>query len=741
MTAAAEVVDAIVDALDAQHIPLNQYYPELGHGQHELSVLPRPALAAADTQVLVRETIRGVAARCGLVASLAPKPWPDQAGNGAHVHFSAWQDERNLFHDPTGRYGLSTLAEQFVAGILAHTPGLLALTAPSFNSFARLLPQHWSSAFVCWGPDNREATVRVPSTFWGDEAASTNLEYKPADASANPYLAFGGLIAAGLDGIERELVPPPPIDIDPADLSDDARDDAGIARYPDHAGRGARRPRSRRAPARRRWATRWPARTSRCAGRSRRRTPRRLRSSPSPTTSRSTDVAAVDGLRPAIAEIAAIDQHAHLLDHADAAPVLHDVLSESRDPAQRELVRQQPAYRRALRELGRVARRRSVGGGVGRGPPGRLRLHRPPAWRRAVSTSMFVDDGFRSAGTMSLDEHAAVVPCPVRRVVRIESEAEAACAGWPPFQECRSAFQQAITAARRRRRVGLKTIAAYRCGLDLPAPSLALRSTPYEAWRRSGSSRLRDAAWCRSSSPTRSRRLDRGVPLQVHTGLGDADQSLLGADPALLQPQLDHGFSRRIPVVLLHCYPFVRHAGYLASIYRDVHVDLSLALTLVPQRGPDLVAEALELTPPASSCSPRMPPACPRCSCSVRDGGANRSPERWVDSSTTASPTNRVPFTGPSRSSPATPAASTATTPLSDPDPERASAAQGDGPLKLEGRRGRAAEPGPSALGLARTSRQGHPGRVVMESRRCARRWWLGRCRCRRDRCRGSGRP
>jgi glutamine synthetase len=234
MTAAAEVVDAIVAALDAQQIELAQYYPELGHGQHELSVLHRPALAAADTQLLVRETIRGVAAACGLVASLAPKPWPDQAGNGAHIHLSGWDlaGERNLFHDPSGQFGLSVLAQQFVAGILHHTPGLLALTAPSFNSFARLLPRHWSSAFTCWGSDNREATVRVPSPFWGSEAASTNLEYKPADASANPYLAFGGLIAAGLDGIERGLVPPSPVTVDPADLSDDERDAAGIARYP-----------------------------------------------------------------------------------------------------------------------------------------------------------------------------------------------------------------------------------------------------------------------------------------------------------------------------------------------------------------------------------------------------------------------------------------------------------------------------------------------------------------------------
>ena len=182
----------------------------------------------------MRETIRGVAAQFGLVASLAPKPWPDQAGNGAHVHFSLWDadGQRNLFHDPAGRFGLSTTAEQFIAGVLTHAPGLLALTAPSVNSYHRLLPQHWSSAFICWGPDNREATVRVPSTFWGMEQASTNLEFKPTDASCNPYLAFGGLIAAGLDGMERELEAPEPLSVDPATLSDREREAAGAYRYP-----------------------------------------------------------------------------------------------------------------------------------------------------------------------------------------------------------------------------------------------------------------------------------------------------------------------------------------------------------------------------------------------------------------------------------------------------------------------------------------------------------------------------
>ena len=232
MTAADQVADAIAGALGTQGIQIEQYYPELGHGQQELSVAPRPALAAADTQVLVRETIRGVTAGFGLLASMAPKPWPDVAGNGAHIHISLWEGERNLFYDPSGRLGLSELAVRFLAGILAHVPGLLGLTAPSVNSYQRLVPQHWSSAFTCWGPDNREATVRVPSTFWGAEQSSTNLEFKPVDASSNPYLAFGGLIAAGLDGIDRGLQPPEPLLVDPATLNDRERASAGADRYP-----------------------------------------------------------------------------------------------------------------------------------------------------------------------------------------------------------------------------------------------------------------------------------------------------------------------------------------------------------------------------------------------------------------------------------------------------------------------------------------------------------------------------
>lgn len=238
MAAVADVIDATVEALESQGIAVEQYYPELGHGQHELSVAPHPAVEAADTQVLVRETIRGVAGRHGLVASLAPKPWPDAAGNGAHMHLSLWDSrmERNLFYDADGRYCLSRLGEQFIGGILAHLPALLGLTAPSPNSFERLRPRQWSSAYVCWGPDNREAAVRVPSTFWGHEMASANLEYKPIDASCNPYLAFGGVIAAGLDGIDRELEPPPPVTVDPDTLSLGEREARSVTPYPANPG-------------------------------------------------------------------------------------------------------------------------------------------------------------------------------------------------------------------------------------------------------------------------------------------------------------------------------------------------------------------------------------------------------------------------------------------------------------------------------------------------------------------------
>jgi glutamine synthetase len=226
------VIGAILDALDQQGLQPRQYYPELGPGQQELSIQHAPLLEAADRQVAVRETVRAVALQHGLVASFAPKPFADQAGNGCHVHLSLWNGDQNMLYDAARQFGLSALGRSFVAGVLQHLPGMLALTCPSVNSYMRLAPNMWSSAYTCWGPDNREAAVRVPSPFRGRVEASTNLEIKTVDGSANPYLALGAIVAAGMDGVEHGLDPGEPLQVNPHDLDEAEREARGIRRYP-----------------------------------------------------------------------------------------------------------------------------------------------------------------------------------------------------------------------------------------------------------------------------------------------------------------------------------------------------------------------------------------------------------------------------------------------------------------------------------------------------------------------------
>jgi glutamine synthetase len=237
MDTTEDVIQDIIAALTAQGLTVELSHPELGWGQQELSTRHAPALRAADNQVTYRQTVRGVAARRGLIASLAPKPFADQAGSGAHLHWSIWDTAHttNRLADAASADGLSALGRHAVAGVLAHLPGLLGLTTPSVNSFRRLQPHYWSSAYTAWGIENREAAVRVPSRYWDDEAGSTNLELKASDASANPYIALGGVMAAALDGIARELDPGEPVDVDPGNLTDREREARGIRRFPETA--------------------------------------------------------------------------------------------------------------------------------------------------------------------------------------------------------------------------------------------------------------------------------------------------------------------------------------------------------------------------------------------------------------------------------------------------------------------------------------------------------------------------
>lgn len=236
MDRVADVMDDIVSAVELQGMEVEQAINEYGPGQQEIAVRYADALKAADNQVKFRDAVRGVAeVQHGLIASFAPKPFAAGIGSGAHVHFSLWtaDGDTNLLYDPAaGNRLLSDTGRWFVAGVLDHLTALVALTCPSFNSYERLRPGAWAGSTVSWGYDNRECSVRVASPFRGREMESTNVELKACDPSCNPYLALGGLILAGLDGVRRRAEPADPATHDPSRLSAEEKQRCGIEPLP-----------------------------------------------------------------------------------------------------------------------------------------------------------------------------------------------------------------------------------------------------------------------------------------------------------------------------------------------------------------------------------------------------------------------------------------------------------------------------------------------------------------------------
>jgi len=230
LTPAAAFVAELAETLEEMGIRPEQCHAEVGHGNLELSVGEVEALGAADRRVQVLETIRGVAHRMGLEVTMAPKPYLDQAGNGHHLHLSVYEDDAPVLFDTSG--ALSGPGSGFVAGILEHLPAVMAFTTPSPNSYQRLAPGMWSSAFTAYGLDNREAAVRLASPVAGAESATANVEIKPVDVTANPYLALAAVLAAGMDGMERDLDPGEPTTVDPATLSEEERTERNIHPLP-----------------------------------------------------------------------------------------------------------------------------------------------------------------------------------------------------------------------------------------------------------------------------------------------------------------------------------------------------------------------------------------------------------------------------------------------------------------------------------------------------------------------------
>jgi len=224
------------DALEMQGLEVERFYPESGFGQYELTTRYSDALEAADNQILFRQTVHGLSAQFGYAATFLPKYAQEQAGNGCHVHFSLWKENRNLFRDAFGKNNHPDLSESFVAGVLENLPSLMALTVPSPNSFHRLKPHCWSGAFQCWGVDNREAALRAitppESHCAGAKQNIDHFELKTCDASSNPYLALSGLILCGVLGIKKGLALPPPCQKDPGSSTAEDLARLKIARLP-----------------------------------------------------------------------------------------------------------------------------------------------------------------------------------------------------------------------------------------------------------------------------------------------------------------------------------------------------------------------------------------------------------------------------------------------------------------------------------------------------------------------------
>jgi glutamine synthetase len=221
----------VTNAATNSGVTIEQFHPEYGRNQFEISLSPQLPVAAADELVLMRIIIGRVARRHGLRVSLSPVPFAGSVGSGSHQHFSMSRAEGPLFSGGSGAAGMTPEGESAVAGLLAGLPEAQGILCGSVLSGLRMQPGHWAGAYVCWGSENREAAVRFlvggPSNPQG-----ANVEVKVIDPSANPYLATAAMLGLALDGIQRKLTLPPEVTIDPASLTDAQREAGGIAELP-----------------------------------------------------------------------------------------------------------------------------------------------------------------------------------------------------------------------------------------------------------------------------------------------------------------------------------------------------------------------------------------------------------------------------------------------------------------------------------------------------------------------------
>lgn len=223
----------LMHALSTMGLEVEMGHHEVARGQHEIDFRYADALRAADNVITMKYTVKAIAAKYDLIASFMPKPIFGINGSGMHTHQSIFNDrDENLFFDGQDENLLSPLAYQFLAGQLKHARGMSAVIAPTANSYKRLVPGYEAPVYIGWAQINRSALVRLPRVTPG-RRKSVRLELRCPDPSANPYLAFAAMLAAGMDGIEQEYTCPQPLNsINIYKMTKQERDARGIDSLP-----------------------------------------------------------------------------------------------------------------------------------------------------------------------------------------------------------------------------------------------------------------------------------------------------------------------------------------------------------------------------------------------------------------------------------------------------------------------------------------------------------------------------
>jgi glutamine synthetase len=230
---AVRVRTELMDALEGMGLDVETGHHEVALGQHEIDFRFDDALRTADNVLTLKYTVKAIAAQHGLIASFMPKPIYGINGSGMHVHQSLFDIHgNNLFSDIQDDFHLSSLAYHFIAGQLLHARALAAIVAPTVNSYKRLVPGYEAPVYIGWAQINRSALIRIPRWSEGRDK-STRAELRFPDPSSNPYLAFTAMLAAAIDGIDRELECPKPLNhVNVYELSVEERTQLGVAELP-----------------------------------------------------------------------------------------------------------------------------------------------------------------------------------------------------------------------------------------------------------------------------------------------------------------------------------------------------------------------------------------------------------------------------------------------------------------------------------------------------------------------------